>query len=271
MTPGRLVAAALLTVLQLGLLARSGPPPTTTRHECALLQALDGSKPFVSDVAECAVKTAPASTFKVPHALIALETGVVTDPLALVQWDGTKQQTPLWERPHSLDSAMKASVLWFYQRAAALIGRERMQAALKRLGYGSDTYEGDQTSFWLNGDLAVSPVEQLEFVSRLVRYDLPVRRTHVDMVKAAFTMPTGAITNASGSHPFELTSRAPQVVRAKTGNTTVSGERVSWVVGHVESLTREYVFVARVRDGLGLSNQAGVELALRTLNGRLQK
>ncbi|HUR81258.1 MAG TPA: hypothetical protein VM733_10865, partial [Thermoanaerobaculia bacterium] len=37
------------------------------RNECFMLQALDGSAPFVSDAAECAVKTAPASTFKVPH------------------------------------------------------------------------------------------------------------------------------------------------------------------------------------------------------------
>jgi beta-lactamase class D len=217
-----------------------------------------------------ALKTAPASTFKVPHALVALETGVVTDPHALVPWDGTKQAFPAWETPHSLDSAMKASVLWFYQRTAGLIGRERMLASLKRLGYGSDTYEGEQTSFWLNGDLAVSPMEQLDFLSRLVRYELPAERRHVDAVKAAFTMPARAITNASGTHPFALTWPGPLVVRAKTGNATVAGERVSWIVGYVESGKRGYVFVARVR-GADLSMQAGAELALRTLNARPPK
>jgi beta-lactamase class D len=236
-------------------------------HECAAVQALDRSAPFVSDAAECALKTAPASTFKVPHALIALETGVVTDPAALVPWDGTKYPNAVWEQPHSLDSAMKWSALWFYQRTAGLIGRERMQAALRRLRYGSDSYEGEQTSFWLNGDLAVSPMEQLDFMSRLVRYQLPAERRHVDAVKAAFAMPDGVITNASGTHPFALTWTGPLVVRAKTGNATVAGERVSWVVGHVESGTRGYVFVARVR-GSDFSNQAGAELALRTLNAR---
>jgi beta-lactamase class D len=103
-------------------------------RECVLIQTLGQPTPFVSDAAECAVKTAPASTFKVPHALIALETGVVTDPMALVAWDGTKYPNAAWERPHSLDSAMKYSVLWFYQRTAGLIGRDRMLAWLKRLG-----------------------------------------------------------------------------------------------------------------------------------------
>jgi beta-lactamase class D len=237
-------------------------------QECAIVQALDGSPPFVSDATECAVKTAPASTFKVPHALIALETGVVTDPLAPVPWDGTKYPNAAWEKPHSLNSAMKWSALWFYQRTARLIGRERMLAWLKRLGYGTDSYEGEQTMFWLNGDLAVSPVDQLDFMARLVRYQLPVERRHVDVVKAAFTMPASAITNATGTHPFELKWPAPLVVRAKTGNATVAGERVSWVVGHVESRGRGWVFAARVRGGSDVPGQAGADLALRTLNAR---
>jgi len=173
----------------------------------------------VSGAAECALKSAPASTSKVAHALIALEAGVVTDPLALVPWDGTKQPYPAWEKPQSLDSAMKSSVLWFYRRTAGRIGRERMVASLERFGYGSDGYEGEQTSFWLNGDLAVSPLEQLDFLSRLVTYKLP-------------------------------------------------GERISWIIGYVESNQRSTAFVARVRGGAGLSMQAAADLALRTLNAR---
>jgi beta-lactamase class D len=267
MTLARFGAAG---VLAMAALAR---PISAARgtHECVLIQALDRGVPFVSDAAECAVKSAPASTFKVPHALIALETGVVTDPLAFVSWDGTKYPYPEWEKPHSLDSAMKNSVLWFYQQTAGLIGRERMLASLKQLGYGTDTYEGEQTSFWLNGDLAVSPIEQLDFLSRFVTGRLPAKTSSIDAVKAAFRMPPGAITNASGTHPFGLTWPGPLVVHAKTGNTTVAGERISWIVGYVESSARSTAFVARVRAGGDLSPQAGADLALRTLNVRPQK
>ena len=236
------------------------------RGECFMLQALDGSAPRVSDPKECAVRTAPASTFKIPHALIALETGVITDPLTPVPWEGTKQPFPLWEREHSLDSAVKDSVLWFFRRTAGLIGRERMQQSLGKLAYSADSFEGDITAFWVNGDLTVSPEEQLAFLRRLVRYELPAERKNVDAVKAAFLMPPGKITNASGTHDFALRWPKPLVVRAKTGNTGVRGERVSWLIGHIESEGKQYVFVSRVRAQGTLPGTAGAELALKKLN-----
>ncbi len=153
--------------------------------------------------------------------------------MAPVPWDGTKYTNAVWERPHSLDSGHERdSVLWFYQRTAGLIGRDRMVAWLKRLGYGSDSYEGQQTSFWLNGDLVVSPLEQLDFLSRLTSDTLPAERKNMEIVKAAFRMPDGAITNATGTHPFVLTWPASLVVHAKTGNATVAGEQISWAIGH---------------------------------------
>lgn len=238
------------------------------RRECFMLQPLDGSAAFISDRAECAVRTAPASTFKIPHALIALDTGVITDPLAPVPWDGTKQNFAAWERDHSLDSAVKDSVLWFFRRTAGLIGRERMLQSLAKLGYAADSFEGDITAFWVNGDLAVSGEEQLRFLQKLVRYELPVKREHVDAVKAAFLMPAGKITNASGTHDFALKWPAPLVVRAKTGNTNVRSERVSWLVGHIESKGKQYVFVARVRGQGPLPGTAGAALAFRMLSAR---
>lgn len=236
------------------------------RHECFMLQRLDAPRPDVSDAAECAVATVPASTFKIPHALIALETGVVVDPHARVRWDGTAYSYPAWQRDHSLDSAVKSSVLWFFRRTAGLIGSERMHASLRALGYARDTFEGDVTTFWLNGDLVVSPEEQLAFLGRLARYEVPASRTHVDQVMSAFEMPPGRITNASGSHPFPIDWPRPIVVHAKTGNATVNAERVSWIVGYVDSNGARYAFVARVRVEGDLPGTAAVDLAARSLN-----
>jgi beta-lactamase class D len=235
--------------------------PRAAEGECFMLQALDGSKPVVSDRAECNVKASPASTFKVPHALIALETGVVKDPFAMVAWDGTEQSYDAWERDHSLDSSMKWSVLWFYRRTAAAIGRERMLASLRKLGYGSDTYEGEQTSFWVNGELVISPAEQLAYLRRMFRYELPASRANIDAVKAAMRMPEDAVTMARGTHPFPVSG----VVHAKTGNTTVAGERVSWLIGHLEREGKQYVFVARKRGKGSFPGTAGADLALREL------
>ncbi|HYI07463.1 MAG TPA: penicillin-binding transpeptidase domain-containing protein [Thermoanaerobaculia bacterium] len=243
--------------------------PRTPSGECFLLQPLDGSEPWVSDRVECGVRTAPASTFKIPHALIALDSGVVTDPLQPVRWDGSEQPFESWKRDHSLDSAVKWSALWFFRRTASLIGRERMVASLKKLRYADDTFEGELASFWVNGDLVVSPREQLRFLERMMRYELPVRREHVDAVKAAFLMPPGKLTNASGEHDFPLGPPGTFVVRAKTGNTRVGEERVSWLVGHLETGTRQYVFVSRVRSQEAIPGTAGAELVQRMLESSL--
>lgn len=233
--------------------------------ECVIAQALNGSAQFVSDPVECDVATLPASTFKIPHALIALETGVVTATTRMA-WDGTSQPFPVWQRDHTLDSSIKSSVFWVYRRTAGLIGRDRMRDALASFRYAADSFDGKLTSFWVDGDLLVTPREQLAFMRRVARYELPVAREHVDTVMSAMRMPAGRILNAAGSHPFDLTWPAPLVVRAKTGNGGVRGERVSWLIGHVETGAASYVFAARVRSRGSLPTTAGADLARRVLN-----
>ena len=235
------------------------------RRECVVLEELGGGAPYISDAAECAVASSPASTFKLPHALIALETGVVADPLAPVPWDGTRHSFVAWNRNHSLDSAIKNSVVWFFQQTAKQIGRDRMLAWLQRLDYAADSFEGELTMFWLNGDLAVSPLEEVHFLRRMLRYELPIERRHVEAVKAAFLMPPGKITNAAGSHDFALAGSEAVVVRAKTGNSTIGDEKISWLVGEFERQGRTFVFASRVRSSESLPSTAGAELAQKTL------
>lgn len=262
----------------LALLASTAAAPLAAaepaRRECVVIEEvvieeLGSTPPYVSDPQECALATAPASTFKLPHALIALATGVVEDPLATVPWDGQKRAFPSWNRDHSLDSAIKDSVVPFFQRTAGLIGRERMKEGLAQLGYAADTFEGELTTFWLNGDLAVTPKEQVDFLRRLFRGELPIEPRHAEALKAAFRMPEGQLRNASGTHDFVLALPRPLVVHAKTGNTSANGENLSWLVGEIETQGRRYVFASRVRSPEKLPGTAGAELVRRTLEARL--
>ena len=64
--------------------------PSVTAHSCVLVQELSAPNPvYQRGGAECATRLSPASTFKIPHALVALETGVVTTT-SIEKWDGTK-------------------------------------------------------------------------------------------------------------------------------------------------------------------------------------
>jgi len=233
--------------------------------ECVVVAPLDGGPERVFGGGECDRRTLPASTFKVPHALIALDTGVVTDK-TVMKWDGTKRDYPAWNRDQTLASAIRSSVVWFFQRAAAAIGRERELAHLHTFKYGSQTFAREVDQFWLTGDLLISPREQVDFLRRMFSYDLPIDRRHIDTVKAAMTMPPGKYTNAMGVHPFPI-AWPGAAARLKTGNCTVDAERVSWIVGEIESGGRAYVFASRVRSSTrALDNTAGADLAVRVLN-----
>jgi beta-lactamase class D len=68
-------------------------------------------------------------------------------------------------------------------------------------------------------------------------------------------------------HDFRLDWPADTIVRLKTGNGSVSGERVSWLIGQLEAGGRQYVFASRKRSTSdALDTVAGANLAQRLLN-----
>ena len=65
----------------------------------------------------------PASTFKIPNSIIALETGVVSDPdKDVFKWDGVVRSIEAWNKDHTLRSAIAASAVPVYQEIARRIG-----------------------------------------------------------------------------------------------------------------------------------------------------
>jgi beta-lactamase class D/2-keto-3-deoxy-L-rhamnonate aldolase RhmA len=254
----------LASILALSLVSMAAP--AVSAGECVVIAPLDGAATVIGGV-ECSHRTLPASTFKVPHSLIALQTGVVTGK-TVIKWDGMTRDYPVWNRDQTLESSVKMSAVWVFQQFATAIGRDRELAQLRALRYGSEVFTGEVTNFWLNGELQISPVEQIAFLRRMFTYDLPIDRAHIDTVKADLTMPRGTFVNAAGVHDFTLTWPADTVVRAKSGNGVVNGERVSWLVGSLETGGKQYLFASRARtSGPALGTTAGADLALRVLNG----
>ncbi len=112
----------------------------------------------------------PASTFKIPNSLIALETGVVEDPdKDIFKWDGVKRDIEAWNRDHTMRSAIAVSAVPVYQEIARRIGQERMQKYVDLLEYGNRNIGGGIDQFWLTGDLRIDPVQQIDFLDRLRR------------------------------------------------------------------------------------------------------
>ena len=260
LTPTPALAVLLATVLAA---SRAAALPAASAT-CVIIGAA-GEPPTVSDAVECDHATAPASTFKIPHALLALQLGVIT-PSTVVEWNGSTDGPEVWHRAHTVASAIRWSVVPFFQHTARRIGVERMRQGLATFGYAADGFDGDVATFWLNGDLVVTPREQFAFLGRFVAGNLAIARAHLATVRDALRMPDGQVTNASGTHAFRLAWPGAVIARLKTGNAEVKGERVSWAVGVIASRDTEYAVVARVRGEAARDGTAGLDAARRGLD-----
>ena len=111
----------------------------------------------------------PASTFKIPNSLIALETGAVKDVDEVIPYGGKPQLIKAWEKDMPMREALPASNVPVYQELARRIGLEQYRAWLERLDYGNREIGTVVDRFWLDGPLKISAVEQAKFVARLAQ------------------------------------------------------------------------------------------------------
>jgi beta-lactamase class D len=171
----------------------------------------------------------PASTFKIPNSIIALETGVVEDPDKQVfKWDGVKRSIEPWNKDHTMRSAFAASAVPVYQEIARKIGPERMQKYLDMFDYGNRDIGGGIDQFWLTGNLRIDPMQQIDFVDKLRRGVLPVSKRSQELVRDIMV----------------VTKVGNAVIRAKTGLLGAEQGRPSlgWLVGWAEAGSQQTVF-----------------------------
>ncbi len=189
--------------------------------------------------AQAATRTSPCSTFKIPNSLIGLETGVIPDASFVLPWDGVRRSREGWNRDHDLRSAMKQSVVWYYQELARRVGPDRMQKWVSALRYGNEDISGGIDRFWLESSLRISPDEQVDFLGRLHAGELPVSPRSIAIVKEIL------LQDAPG----------PGIVyRGKTGSCQDPGapQPHGWWVGSVEKEGSLVLYVGSDRGARGL-------------------
>ena len=259
-----LVCTVLLWWCAVGRVAGQVPPsaPGATTESCFLLYELGVGEVVRNPSQACRARVTPASTFKVPHALAALDAGVVSGPDEVFSWDGQGDWPPSSRRDHTLPSALRNSVVWYFQRIAERLGAERERAYLQRLAFGNMDSSSGLTSFWIGGSLQVTPEEQQAFWIRLYDNRLPIAPAAVAAVKRMLIQPSGVVVNAAGEQRFTGVVPSGAVVSAKTGSATDrSGRGVRWLNGHIETNGRAFVFVSCVIGPKDLEANAAIDLA----------
>ena len=176
----------------------------------------------------------PSSTYKVPHALIALETSVVSGPEYTIEWDPSlhaKEEwwPEVWAKDHTLETALKNSVVWYFQEVAKRIGEDRMQEYVDRFDYGNRNIFGGIDRFWLTGGLRTSANEQVEFLQRFHGEDLRVSVKSTDVVKDMLLL--------EETPEYRLSGKSGWV-----GLGEDSMEQVGWQVGYLEKGNEVYFY-----------------------------
>lgn len=206
------------------------------------------------DPARAGHRFIPASTFKIPHALFALDAGIVKDEFEVFAWDSTHGPFDSWNRDQDLRTSMSRSVVWVYQRFARTLGEARERAYLERVGYGNADPGGGVDRFWLDGALRISAIEQIEFLRRLRRNELPFERDHQRLVKDVMI----------------VDARREWILRGKTGWATRGREPdLGWFVGWVERQEGAVFFALNVDMPRGLADAPKRERIARAVLRRL--
>lgn len=168
----------------------------------------------------------PASTFKIPNTLIGLAVGAVSSVDEPLPYGGQPQPFKTWERDMGLRDAIAVSNVRIYQQLARRIGLERMRDGVSTLGYGNKEIGAKVDTFWLDGPLRISAVEQTQFLAKLAEEGLPFPRALQKSVREIILVEQGAGWSLHG----------------KTGWENAPGPGVGWWVGWVQKDGRVYAF-----------------------------
>ena len=191
-------------------------------------------------------RLSPCSTFKILNSMIALESRAVWYENETLPWDGIVREYPAWNQNHSMRSAIKVSAVWFYQELARRVGAERMQEMVRAAGYGNMETSRTLTDFWLGeGSLKISANEQVEFLTKLVRNQLPFSARSMVITKDILT----------------LEQKKDYTFAGKTG----SCGGIGWFIGFVENNNTTKVFTFNIR-GEGSNGTEAKKIAIEYIH-----
>lgn len=196
-----------------------------------LLYDLAGNHYYSNDFDWAEKGRLPASTFKIPNSIIALETGVVESDSSIFKWDGTPRRLKNWEQDLTLKQAFHFSCVPCYQQVARGIGASRMNSYLHKMNYGSmDVDSSNIDLFWLSGDSKISQFQQVDFLKRLYLSNLPIKPRTESIIREMMVIEENEHYKISG----------------KTGWSIRNGHNNGWFVGYIETGKKTWFFATNV-------------------------
>jgi beta-lactamase class D len=245
-------------VAALLVLAIAAPATARARMLCVIVSdAADGEA--LLERGDCRTRVTPASTFKIPLAVMGFDAGILKDAHspAYPFKEGYPDCGELWRQSTDPTRWLKYSVVWYSQVVARQIGAARLAAYATAFGYGNVDFSGDPGKnngldrAWLMSSLEISPREQVDFLRRLVTRRLPVSEAAVDA-----TLRLVEITPAADG--WEAHGKTGTAIPRNADGTEDEARGYGWYVGWLTNADRTLLFARLDQDEEKADEPAGV-------------
>jgi|SRR5688572_6327010 len=186
---------------------------------------------YSNDFERCKRGFLPASTFKIPNSLIALEMGIISSDTTLIKWDGKKRRLPVWEKDMTFRDAFHLSCVPCYQEIARKIGVQQMNVFLHKFQYGNMIVDSTSIdNFWLDGESTISQFGQIKFLSDYYFWKLPINMRTFSIMKRMM------IIDKNDQYTFS----------GKTGWAIRNENNYGWFVGFLEKGKNVYFIATHI-------------------------
>lgn len=269
--PKTTTGAASLIAASLGILPLLGVQAHAYEKTlaCMLVVEADSGKVLAKEGEGCATRISPASTFKVPLAVMGFESGILKDGHDPV-WPYKKEykaELEFWRHDTDATRWEEKSVVWFSRELTKKLGMKEFQKFTDGFDYGNRDLSGDKgknnglTHSWISSSLEISPDEQVAFMRKLLAKQLPVSEQASE--KTMGILPIEKLENGWTVHGKTGSS----VERDAKGKIDRS-RQFGWYVGWAEKDGKQVVFARlnrnaeRQKGGMGVptKNETWAEL-----------
>lgn len=239
----------MLRLLVIPMLLLLAPVPTQSATLCTLIADAATGAVLVEQGGDCDTPTTPASTFKVPLAVMGFDAGLLVDAHSpafpfvegYADWGGAE-----WRQTTDPLRWMDYSVVWYSQVIARSLGAAELARYAEAFGYGNADFSGDPGAgnglerAWISSSLKLTPRQQLAFMTRLVNGQLPVSQ------RAMTT--TLSIMQRRETDGWTIVGKTGSAFPRQADGSFDRARGWGWYVGTAENGDRTLVFVRLVQD-----------------------
>lgn len=187
----------------------------------------------------CEQEVSPYSTFKIISTLAGLQNEVITNKASTMNYNGTQYAIPEWNGDLTLETAFQTSCIWYFRQIIDAVGADEIAKELNALLYGNcdiSEWNGsgenpleELNGFWLNSSLKISPLNQVQVLSKIFDQDSKYSEKNIAILKNIM------LVNETDS----------QKIYGKTGSGS-NGD--AWFVGFSEKQGEKQYFAIYLND-----------------------